>query len=101
MQPSNSLALCLILLLFFSFFLPSVLHQELPDEALGQLAGVSEELLVEVVVHGRDVAQCLLLGVAEERRRAAQAGKERQLSDTQVASRLISMSATTELTGCR
>lgn len=61
--------------------LPPVLDQELPDEALGQLAGVTEELVVKVVVHGRDVAQRLLLGVAEERRRAAQA--EKTTSDTQ------------------
>lgn len=47
--------------------LPPVLLQELPDEALGQLARVAEELLVKVVVHGRDVSQRLLLGVAEER----------------------------------
>lgn len=53
-------------------YLPPVLLQELPDEALGQLAGVAEELLVKVVVHGRDVSQRLLLGVSEERRRAAQ-----------------------------
>lgn len=33
-------------------FLPPVLLQELPDEALGQLARVAEELLVKVVVHG-------------------------------------------------
>lgn len=32
--------------------LPRVLLQELPDEALGQLARVAEELLVELVVHG-------------------------------------------------
>lgn len=47
--------------------LPPVLLQELPDEALGQLAGVAEELLVKVVVHGGDVSQRLLLGVSEER----------------------------------
>lgn len=46
---------------------PPVLLQELPDEALGQLARVAEELLVKVVVHGRDVSQSLLLGVAQER----------------------------------
>lgn len=53
-------------------YLPPVLLQELPDEALGQLAGVAEELLVKVVVHGRDVSQRLLLGVSEERGRTAQ-----------------------------
>lgn len=45
---------------------PPVLLQQLPDEALGQLARVAEELLVKVVVHGRDVSQRLLLGVAQE-----------------------------------
>lgn len=59
----------------FFFFLPPVLLQQLPDEALGQLAGVAEELLVKVIVHGRDVSQRLLLGVAEERRRSAQTEK--------------------------
>lgn len=59
--------------LIFFFILPPVLYQELSDEALGQLARVTEELLVEVVVHRRDVPQRLLLGVAEERRRTAQA----------------------------
>lgn len=53
-------------------FLPPVLLQELPDEALGQLARVAEELLVKVVVHGRDVSESFLLGFAEERRRSAQ-----------------------------
>lgn len=53
--------------------LPSVLLQKLPDEALGHLAGVAEELLVKVVVHGRDVPQRLLLRVAKKRRRSAQA----------------------------
>lgn len=52
--------------------LPPVLLQELPDEALGQLARVAEELLVKLVVHGRDISQRLLLGVPEERRRSAQ-----------------------------
>lgn len=60
---------------FFFFFLPPVLLQQLPDEALGQLAGVAEELLVKVIVHGRDVSQRLLLGIAEERRRSAQTEK--------------------------
>lgn len=59
--------------LFNLFFLPPVLYQELSDEALGQLARVTEELFVEVVVHRRDVPQRLLLGVSEERRRTAQA----------------------------
>lgn len=51
----------------YLFFLPPVLYQELSDEALGQLTCVPEELLVEVIVHRRDVPQRLLLGVAEER----------------------------------
>lgn len=51
----------------FNCFLPSVLYQELSDEALGQLTCVPEELLIEVIVHRRDVSQRLLLGVAEER----------------------------------
>lgn len=53
--------------LFVSSFLPRVLLQELSDEALGQLARVAEELVVEVVVHRRDVPQRFLLRVAEER----------------------------------
>lgn len=48
-------------------FSPPVLLQELPDETLGQLACVAEELLVEVVVHGRDVPKSFLFGLAEER----------------------------------
>lgn len=48
-------------------FSPPVLLQELPDETLGQLARVTEELLVEVVVHGRDVPESFLFGLAEER----------------------------------
>lgn len=56
-------------------FSPPVLLQELLDEALGQLACVTEELLVEVVVHGRDVPKSFLFGLAEERRGSAQTAR--------------------------
>lgn len=55
-----------------------VFDEQPADEVLGQLAGVAEVLLVEVIVHGRDVGQRLLLGLAQERGRAAQAGRRTQ-----------------------
>lgn len=51
-----------------------VLLQQLADELLGQLAGVAEELLIELVIHAGDVPQGVLLGLSQERRRAAQPG---------------------------
>ena len=52
--------------------LPGLLDEELPDEVLGQLGGVGEELLVEGEVHGHDVLVCLLLRVPEEGRGTGQ-----------------------------
>ena len=44
--------------------------EEPPDEVLGEVGGVEEELLVETVVHGHDVGEGLLLGVPQEGRRS-------------------------------
>ena len=49
--------------------------EELPDEVLGKVGGVEEELLVEAVVHGHDVGKGLLLAVPQERGRSRQPGK--------------------------
>lgn len=45
-----------------------VLLQQLADELLGELTGVTEELLVKVVADGLYVLQGVLLGLAQERR---------------------------------
>lgn len=49
-----------------------VLDEQAADEVLGQLAGVAEILLVEVVVDSRYVGQGLLLRFTQERGRSAQ-----------------------------
>jgi len=54
-------------------FLLGILDQQAAYEVLCQLTGVTEILFVEVVVDARDVGQGLLLGLAQERRSAAQA----------------------------
>lgn len=43
-----------------------VLDEQPADKVLGQLAGIAEVLLIEVVVHGGDVSQGLLLGLPQE-----------------------------------
>lgn len=50
-----------------SSVLLGVLDQQTADEILGQLAGVAEVFLIEVVVDGGDVGEGLLLGFAEKR----------------------------------
>lgn len=59
-------------------FLLGVFDEQPADEVLGQLAGVAEVFLVEVVVHGRDVGQGLLLRLTQERGGAAQTGRQTQ-----------------------
>lgn len=56
---------------------PLVLLQQLADELLGQLAGVTEELLVKLVVYGGDVLQGVVFGLPQERRSPAQPGTRR------------------------
>lgn len=53
--------------------LPRVLLKKLPDEALGKLACIAEELFIKIIVHRRDISQCLLLRVTKERWRTTQA----------------------------
>lgn len=48
--------------------------QQLADELLGQLAGVAEELLIELITYGGDVPQGVLLGLSQERRSTTQPG---------------------------
>lgn len=50
-----------------SSVLLGVLDQQTADEIFGQLAGVAEVFLIEVVVDGGDVGEGLLLGFAEKR----------------------------------
>ncbi len=45
---------------------PLLVDEQLPDEVLGQLGGLGEELVVELVVAGHDVGVRLLLGLAQE-----------------------------------
>ena len=47
---------------------PLLVDKELPDKVLGEVGGLREELLVELVVDGDDVGVRLLLSVTEERR---------------------------------
>lgn len=61
-----------------------VFDEQPADEVLGQLAGVAEVFLVEVIVHSRDVGQGLLLGLTQERGGAAQAGRRTQASASPV-----------------
>lgn len=53
-----------------------VLDKQPADEVLGQLAGVAEVLLVEVVIHRRDVGQGFLLGFTQEWGRTTQAVRQ-------------------------
>lgn len=59
------------------FFLLWIFDQQAAYKVLGQLAGVAEILLVKVVIDSRNVGQSLLLGLAEERRCAAQSNAEK------------------------
>lgn len=52
-----------------------VFDQQPADEVLGQLAGAAEVLLIEVVVHRRDVCQSLLFGLPQERGRPTQTAR--------------------------
>ena len=47
---------------------PLLVDKELPDKVLGEVGGLREELLVELVVDGDDVGVRLLLRVPEKRR---------------------------------
>lgn len=47
--------------------LPGLFNQKLPNEVLGQLAGLAEEFLVKVVTHCCDICQRFLLRVSQER----------------------------------
>lgn len=38
-----------------SLILPGLFNQKLPNEVLGQLAGLAEEFLVKVITHGCDI----------------------------------------------
>lgn len=53
---------------------PLVLLQQLADELLGELAGVTEELLIKLVVYGGDVLQGVAFGLPQEGRSPAQPG---------------------------
>lgn len=53
---------------------PLVLLQQLADELLGELAGVTEELLIKLVVYGGNVLQGVVLGLPQEGRSPAQSG---------------------------
>lgn len=53
---------------------PLVLLQQLADELLGELAGVTEELLIKLVVYGGNVLQGVVFGLPQEGRSAAQPG---------------------------
>ena len=51
---------------------PLLVDKELPDKVLGEVGGLREELLVELVVDGDDVSIRLLLSVPEKRRGSGQ-----------------------------
>lgn len=50
-----------------SVLLPSLFNQKLPNEVLGQLAGLAEEFLIKVVTHCCDICQRFLLRVSQKR----------------------------------
>ena len=54
--------------------LPGLFNQKLPNEVLGQLAGLAEEFLVKVVTHCCDICQRFLLRVSQERGCSTKAG---------------------------
>lgn len=49
-----------------------ILLQQLADEFLGQLTGVTEELLIKLVIYGWNVPQRVLFGFPQERRSPTQ-----------------------------
>lgn len=53
-----------------------VLDKQPADEVLGQLTSVAKVLLVEVIVHSRDVGQGLLLGLTQEWGCTTQTGRQ-------------------------
>lgn len=53
-----------------------ILLQQLADEFLGRLAGVAEELLVELIVYRQNVPQGVPLGLTQERRSSTQPGRQ-------------------------
>lgn len=57
-----------------SVLLPGLFNQKLPNEVLGQLAGLAEELLIKVVTHCCDICQCFLLCVSQKRGCSTEAG---------------------------
>lgn len=63
---------------------PLVLLQQLADELLGELAGVTEELLIKLVVYGGNVLQGVVFGLPQEGRSSAQPGtKHTHVSTTE------------------
>ncbi len=51
-----------------------ILLQQLADELLGQLTGVTEELLIKLIIYGWNVPQCVLFGLPQERWSTTQPG---------------------------
>lgn len=55
-----------------------VLLQQLADEVLGQLTGVTEELLIKLIIYGWNVPQGVLFGFPQERWSTTQPGTRHQ-----------------------
>ena len=57
--------------------LPLLFHKKFLDEIFGHWAGSCEMAIMEIIVHGYDVLQCLFISVSLERRCTTQAkGKQ-------------------------
>ena len=46
--------------------LPFISFQQLPDEFLGKLTGVAEELVIKLIIYGWNVSKCVLFGLSKE-----------------------------------
>ena len=48
-------------------YVPGIFDEQAANEMHGEIAGAAEVLVVEAVLHGRNVRQRLLLALAQER----------------------------------
>lgn len=67
--------------LLFSVLLPGLFNQKLPNEVLGQLAGLAEEFLIKVVTHCCDICQRFLLRVSQKGGCSTEAGHREGMCD--------------------